>query len=168
MLNVKVITLYGGKVFFIDEEDYERVAQHSWTNTSLGYVVSSAWDKKAKKRCKSILLHRFIMNAPKGVLVDHKNGNRLDNRKENLRFCTRQENARNMKNDTSSSGGHKGVYPHKHKWTARITVNYKLLYLGLFETKEAAIEAYREASIKYFGEFRRFKPITPIFNDIGK
>jgi hypothetical protein len=101
-------------------------------------------------------MHRWIMNAPAGLLVDHKNHNGLDNRKENLRFATRAENsryARKKKNKFRSD--YKGVQYIKkiRKWRARITFEGRTRYIGDFKDEISAAKAYDRAAKKYFGEF---------------
>jgi hypothetical protein len=89
---------------------------------------------------------------PKGV-VDHINGNRFDNRIANLRECSRAENMRNLKGRGTS--GFKGVFAHRKKWLARICVNRKDHYLGVFNTKEEAGAAYDAAARILHGKFAR-------------
>jgi hypothetical protein len=91
--------------------------------------------------------------------IDHKNGRRDDNRITNLRECTRSQNLGNKKYYGNPSSRFKGVYFHKGagRWMARITVNYKEIYLGLFNTQKEGHDAYCAAARKYFGEFARAK-----------
>lgn len=116
--------------------------------------------KGGKKQVK-IKMHRAIMNAPKGMEVDHINGNPLDNRRENLRICTHAENTRNKVRKNNSSSGFKGVVFHKqtNKWQAQIRTNNKTLYLGLFANKKEAACTYNEKAKVYFGEFARLNKI---------
>ncbi|MEG1462635.1 MAG: HNH endonuclease [Anaerorhabdus sp.] len=108
---------------------------------------------------KTILLHRLLTNAPKGMEVDHINGDCLDNRRENLRICTHQENLSNRKKRLDNKSGYPGVFWYTHcktpAWVAYIKVNYKRIHLGQFRVLEDAIKARRDAELKYFGEFSR-------------
>ncbi|QFR56505.1 HNH endonuclease [Bacillus phage 056SW001B] len=92
-------------------------------------------------------LHRHIVGAKNGEVVDHINGNKLDNRKENLRITTQEQNTRNRKA--------KGYFWSKQmgKWSAQIKVDNKKIHLGYFDNKEEAISKYREAHKNAFGEF---------------
>jgi HNH endonuclease/AP2 domain len=103
-----------------------------------------AWINRDGKTEK---LHRVIMGAKTGELVDHINGNGLDNRKSNLRFATKSQNGANSKR--------KGYSFHKAsgKWRATITKNYKQYTLGYFDTEEEARKAYKKAHAEIFGEF---------------
>jgi hypothetical protein len=126
----------------IDFDDYERVKTiERWvavkTPTNV-YVRSNISDG-------SISLHRFIMNAKDSEMVDHKNGNGLDNRKKNLRLCNHSENMRNRFQIRKSSP-FKGVYPRRGKWVA-------LLCLGTYETAEEAAQVYDRALTYMFPEF---------------
>ena len=127
---------------FIDLDDIDKVKDYKWCilNNS-GYVSTTV-------NGTNIRLHRFIMDCPDDLVVDHINHNRLDNRKSNLRICTQQQNNMNKKCI--------GVTYHKQtsKWIAQINYNYEHIYLGCFDTKEEAIEARKQAEIKYFGEYR--------------
>ena len=104
-------------------------------------------------------LHRFIMNAPKGKVVDHINHNKLDNRKCNLRVCTQSQNTMNSSLRSDNSSGYTGVYWYKSrsKWLVRITVNGKCINLGYYDDLEEAVKVRKEAEIKYFGEYRRLE-----------
>ena len=85
---------------------------------------------------------------------DSENNNRLDNRKNNLRFVTFNENARNAGMKSNNTSGYIGVSKYKNKWLSRICFNKEIIHLGYFKEKEDAIQARKEAEIKYFGEYR--------------
>lgn len=144
----------GNKITFtIDIDDYERVSKHNWNVGSGNYIKS--WINK-----KYIKLHRFIMNAPDGMNVDHINHNKLDNRKSQLRVCTFEQNLMNQKKYKNNSSGYKGVSWHKNKkWVAQIQINGKRKNLGYFETKEDAAEAYNEAAKNIYKEFANLNKI---------
>ena len=128
----------------IDLDDIEKVSKYKW-HIQKGYVQNS------KTR---YMLHRFVMNCPDDMIVDHINRNKLDNRKSNLRICTNTENNRNMPRRSNVNSKERGVYQSsKSGWVARIKVNAKDIYLGTFKSIEEAIEARHKAEIEYFGEF---------------
>lgn len=108
-----------------------------------------------------VYLHRLIAGARKGEVVDHINGNSLDNRKANLRICTKAENSRNRKLGPTNKSGFKGVSweAHTGKWRAKIGTDHKQITIGRFDTKEDAARAYNEAAIKYHGPFARLNQI---------
>jgi len=93
------------------------------------------------------MLHRVIMDAPSGLIVDHINGDRLDNRKCNLRLVTSKQNSANRKSI--------GAYYYKHidKWRAIIFIDNKKTHLGNFDTKEEAVHVYRKAHVEAHGEY---------------
>lgn len=157
-----------GLSVIIDEEDYERVSSFSWKldcyrykKRGKAYFRGTFYKKIGDKTYRSIWLHRFVMNQPSwnNMVVDHKNGNTLDNRKENLRVCRQLGNSQNRVISKNNSSGYKGVswYPATKKWKARIGVNWKRICLGYFDTPEEAYKAYCEASEKYHGEFGRIQ-----------
>jgi len=117
----------------------------------------------AGRRCAGgmrLIMHRVIMNPPKSMLVDHKNRNTLDNRRCNLRICSRSQNNSNCI-DKNNGDHFKGIWFHKQsqKWCAEIMINSKRIYLGIFITPEEAALVYNEAAKKYFGEFARLNEI---------
>jgi hypothetical protein len=146
--------------FLIDDEDCELVSRFSWYLTGKHeykkYLTSSIY---AEGIYKTIRLHRLIMNPPKGMFIDHIDGNTMDNRKKNLRICTNQENTRNMKR-IHNKYGYKGISFEKRVisrfWVALICGIHKkgkITSLGTYATKEEAVRAYDRGAIKYFGEF---------------
>lgn len=109
-------------------------------------------------RQKTILLHRWVMGMPEGMIVDHINGNGLDNRCKNLRVCTQSQNNANQKGAKhNSKSGHKGVYWHKaaQKWCAEVVFDYKKHYLGVYKNKLDAVEAYNKKAKELYGDFFR-------------
>ncbi len=110
-------------------------------------------------------LHRQILNAPKGLWVDHKNGNTADNRRSNIRLCTPAENLRNrppMKASIVKKHGskYKGLAwdytgNYQKRWMAKICVDGKTHWLGCYATEEEAAKAYDKGALKYHGEFAK-------------
>lgn len=135
------------KSFLIDESDLELVRPYSCCLSKTGYVVARI-DGKVQR------VHRFIIGAKAGEVVDHINGNTLDNRRANLRICTAKENARNTSASRTSKTGFPGIRITKFgKYNVRIMVNRKNLHIGNFDDLASAIDARKAAEIKYFGEF---------------
>ena len=128
----------------IDLECIELVKSIKWYLHSDGY---------ARNR-KIGSMHRYIMNCPVNMVVDHINHNTLDNRRENLRICTQQQNQMNMSLNNKNTSGYSGVdkLP-SGKWRSRIHINNKEKHLGVFDTYEDAIAARQQAEIDYFGDF---------------
>lgn len=145
---MKELKLACGAVTLVDDEDYEGLSQFSWRRVR-GYAVSSVGERVILR------LHRAILQAPEGLEVDHVNGNTLDNRKENLRLCTRQQNMCNQRVSKANTSGRKGVSWRKDlaSWAAYITVHGKRVHLGFFLDRDDAAKAYDVASRKLHGEF---------------
>lgn len=107
-----------------------------------------------------VAIHKLIMDTPEGFVVDHKNRNGLDNRKENLRVCTSAENSRNRIANKGNRFGYKGVAEaFNGKYIAQIGFDGKKYYGGTFDTVIEAAIAYNNLAIKYHGEFARLNEI---------
>jgi hypothetical protein len=136
----------------IDADDYEKVKKYKWSfNHKTKTVAGSAPNYKPR-----IYLSRLIMDVIDPQLeVDHKNHDKLDNRKENLRPCFHSQNQKNLKILKNNTSGYKGVSwcTRANQWRARIHVNGEEIHLGLFSSKKQAARAYNRASKKYHGEF---------------
>lgn len=153
---MKYIQLTQEKFAMVDDEDYDYISRWEWFLISNGYAGRDG-EQKDNVRQKQILMHRVIAAAPDGMEVDHINGNGTDNRKENLRVCTHQENIWNGRMRKDNTTGYKGVSWAKDlgKYVAKIRVNGKLVHLGYFVEKEDAAKAYWEAAERFFGEFAK-------------
>lgn len=152
----KQVPLSQGKTALIDDEDYERVVLHKWCCDRNGYVVRKIFvSRDGKKQPRKIMLHRFILNAPPGMDVDHINHDLLDNRRSNIRLATRSQNSANRPSKSGSSSRYKGVVWHErvNPWRAKIAVNGKQQHLGYFATEEEAAHAYDKAAYAAWGEF---------------
>lgn len=145
------ITLTNGSICLIDDEDYDLLSKYKWRLNDQGYILSEKVGR----------IHRVIMKAKEGQLVDHINCDRLDNRKSNLRFCTKSQNGMNRGAQSNSKTGLKGICKEKRPsyknkiW--RVTINKlgKQIHVGYFRSIEEAKTAYQKAAILYHGEFAR-------------
>ena len=154
---MKKVYLTKGGITLVDDQDYEKVNAYKWFRKKNNYGGEMAMTTNGPKE----YLHRLIMDPPKGMNVDHINGNGLDNRRANLRICTPAENSRNSKIYSNNTSGFKGLTWHKgsKKWTVRITKNYKRVHVGYFTDVIEAAQAYNLAATKYFGEFAKLNKI---------
>lgn len=153
---VKEIPLSQGKVAIVDDEDYDYLNQWKWHASMVNGVLKYAARTIRKDRRKiTIRMHTFIMGTPKGMDTDHINHNGFDNRRCNLRICSRSQNLQNSQVMRKTSTNFKGIYWNKvhRKWLVSIKVNHQRVFIGLFESETEAANAYDEAAKKYYGEF---------------
>lgn len=145
--NTATIVTANGELILIDRDDIDKAMRYSWCISKTGYAVANIGGHVTK-------MHRYLLDLSKGELVvDHINGNPLDNRRCNLRLCEPEENGRNLKKKKSRSG-ETGIRKTSHgRWNARIMIGRKEVHLGNYLTKEAAIEARQAAERQYFGEY---------------
>lgn len=147
---MKQITLTRGMFAIVDDADFDTLQKYNWQMHKHGYATR-------KKGLGHISMHREIMNPPSGFDVDHINGNKLDNRRANLRICSRHENTFNQGLRSNNNSGYKGVSWRKQerKWIAQIQANGKRKTIGYFDSAIEAARAYDNAAIEAYGEYAR-------------
>jgi len=141
----KEIQLTKGQVALVDDEDYEKLSTTKWRAVSYGYAISIDGEK-------GLLMHRVIMNAKKGEIVDHKNHNTSDNRKENLRIVTHAQNMMNRKRNSNCTLP-KGVEKVLNRYRACISKDGKKIHLGTYSSISEAAKVYNKKAVELFGEF---------------
>ncbi len=149
---MKEIELTQGKVALIDDGDFEWLSRWKWRYHNKGYATRSSYINRYKTI--EVLMHREIMNTPKGMETDHKDFNKLNNQRSNLRVCDRYQNMRNRKPNRGNSY-YKGVSFSKRDniWRAVIFYDGKQVFVGHFKNEEEAARAYDRKAKELFGEF---------------
>jgi hypothetical protein len=148
---MKTIVTKRRHVILVSDEDYETVSKHKW------YCCKSGRTRYASTVLHGgsiMTMHRMILNAPEGVLVDHKDRNGLNNQRENLRLCTSSENNRN-KISLVGNNSYKGAAFHKASglFHCTIAVNNRQISGGYFKTAIEAARKYDELAVLHHGEF---------------
>lgn len=153
----KEIALSKGKVAIVDDADYEYLSQWKWYAKNCGTVWYAMRGQRVGKRTKQLSMHRILLDPADDIMVDHVNLDGLDNRRENLRTCTKAENMRNDGIRVNSKSGFKGVHwdKNRQRWVAYITTDGKRKHLGRFDNIEQAVRAYDVAARELHGEFAR-------------
>ena len=154
-----IILLNRGYVAIVDSDDFDAVAKYNWNVLEQGrcrYAHTVTEDRRI------VTMHRFLFSPPSPFVVDHINGNGLDNRKCNLRAATIQQNAWNhaARQPAKCASPYKGVWfatdgKRRKRWVASIRINGKRIRLGYFATDFDAALAYDEAAQQHFGEFAK-------------
>jgi hypothetical protein len=137
------IKLKSGEIVLIDDEDLEFLKSFDWRLGKNGYALTT------------IYMHRLLMKTPRHLYTDHKNRNKLDNRKTNLRNVTPSQNSRNRarpkfgyKAGKPLTSQFRGVSKKGDKWRATICMNKKRIHLGCFDTEQKASHIYEAATQK--------------------
>jgi hypothetical protein len=152
------IWLGEGEFTILDQQDYYRLSKYKWyIKGNFGKFYAARNYKYDSRQTKTVSMHREIMNAPGGLLVDHRNRDGLDNRRENLRLATYSQNNCNKIKRKNTSSKFTGVCFNKQgkRWGVNISNKGKRIFLGYFDSEIDAAKAYDEAAKKYHGEFAR-------------
>jgi hypothetical protein len=163
LLSICLVPIAGGGYTIVDSEDYADAVRYKWSKSTTGYIRRHNKAKTRAKRGsgrqkhKKIYLHRSLMNAPKGTVVDHVNRCKLDNRKSNLRICTQKDNCRNSSVRVSGKrkSKYKGVSYENgiNKWRAYINYEGKRMHLGVFTDEIVAASAYNKKATELYGQY---------------
>lgn len=153
------IIMAGGRLTIIDSADYLKIAPHHWCprdNRHTCYAFTTY-----PKTTKGISMHRLIVDAVKGCIVDHRDGNGLMNRRNNLRSGNTALNRVNARKTPDCFSKYKGVTEAGVRFMAAITHNGKRIYLGTFDKEIEAALAYNTRAIELWGEFARLNDLPP-------
>lgn len=151
-----LVPLTKGLEALVSPQDFNLVREFKWVAAKGGRTIyASRQVRSSDGKWFTVLMHRLIMASPQGLLVDHINGNGLDNRRENLRLCSHAENIRNQQPQVGTSSRFKGVWMQRGKWAAMIEHNGDKITLGRFDCEERAARQYDRAARVFFGQFAR-------------
>lgn len=159
-MTIVFLPLTRNKTAVIDFDDFEKVRGMKFYAQSCQNLWYAAKNKHVNGKRKLLYLHRIIMGAKPGQLIDHINGDGLDNRRENLRVVTHAQNVKNWRKHAPASSRYKGVRFHANSWEVQINVNRKRIYIGRFQNEIDAAKAYDESARRYFGEFAAINFLT--------
>ncbi len=148
---MKYIILKDGQKAEVDDEDYDMLSKFKWHCLN-GYA-------KSFSERHILAMHRLVTHAQKGLEVDHLNGNRLDNRRSNLRVCTKSVNLQSRKLPKNNTSGYRGVFfqPKSifHPWHTHIAFNKKIIYVGSYTNKKDAALAYDLKAVELYGKLAK-------------
>jgi hypothetical protein len=153
----KEIPISRGHTAIVSDEDFDELSKVKWFYHETRGKQYAMRHETIDGKQRVIYMHRRIMNAPKGVQVDHADNNGPNNQRSNLRLSTHSQNQRNCKIQSNSTTGFKGVTRRKNerRFSAQIFINGKTMVLGRFDKPEDAAKAYDDAARQHFGEYAR-------------
>jgi hypothetical protein len=155
---MKEIQLTQGQVAIVDDWRFDELNRYKWyakwDSSTQSFRAMHAFRLESGKQ-KVVFMHSYIMCTPSGMVTDHINRDALDNREENLRICTNQQNLCNRPKQVNNTSGYKGVYYYKSsgKWRAQITIDRKRTGIGYFNTAIEAAQAYDRVAKEQYGDF---------------
>jgi hypothetical protein len=153
---MRTIQLPNGKIAKVDDDLYEGLMDYKWYEVGKGYAATTIWlGEDCMPRQKTIYMHRLITGTEDSKDVDHRNGDRLDNRQSNLRAATRSQNLANQGVRTMNKTGMKGVTKIGNKFKAQITHHKKHYNLGTFDTPLEAANVYTKYYKEVWGDFAK-------------
>lgn len=156
-LAIMAIPLSRGLFALVDGEDYRELSKYKWYAWTSGYTFYAVRTfGKGLNRGQRIYMHRQILNAQAGEEVDHRNHYGLDNRRQEIRICTRSENGQNQRlQQVDKTSRFKGVFWSKQlkKWCAQICLNGKSMHIAYCVDETEAACAYNTKARELFGEF---------------
>lgn len=158
---MKTIALTQGFHAIVDDDDFEELSCFKWHATRSKqnyYARRGIWNGH---KMFMVSMHRIIMKANPGQVIDHRDGDTFNNQKSNLRFCTYSQNNANKIPKRNGSSKYKGVYWHKRSkvWGANIGVDHKQKNLGYYSSEKDAAEAYNKEALNIYGDFARLNTI---------
>jgi len=143
----------------VDDEDFELLSENRWRISPRGYVYRY---EQVAGQSKTLLMHRVVLNAPKGIGVDHRELPRYNNQKHNLRLATQSQNGANARVSLRpKTSRYKGVWwsRHRGRWVAELMLHRKKIHLGVFLKEEEAAAAYNQGAQQRFGQFAHLNQI---------
>lgn len=153
-VHVRELPLANGAVALVSAEDYLRVCRIKWCEQGGGYV-RGRWSKRAGGSGQVVYLHRFILAAPKGYVVDHIDGNTLNNTRRNLQITTQSRNSMRSRGNGSVTR----LWNFPNRWRVRMRIDGEMTSLGCFDTEDEARRA--------LAEVRQVVWNDPAFNPLG-
>lgn len=150
----KQVPITKGLFVLVDDEDFDRVMARRWQAKPAKHkrAEQKTWYAQTQFNRKTVLMHRWILGVQPGQEVDHINRNGLDNRRSNLRICSKSENNAN-RGFYDPKSGFRGVYVQGRRFVARISINGVRVHLGIYADEISAAKAYDEAAKRQYGQF---------------
>lgn len=163
---MKELKITCGYAALVDDEDFEELSKYNWQACPRGKTVYVKRYATVNGKETTVQMHRQILDAKKGEVIDHKNRNGLDNRRDNIRKVTRSQNQFNREVKHGTDSKYRGVKISNKgrtkniRWQAYIKINYKTIHLGIHDTEIQAAQAFNRAVIVY--KLDKFCPLNVI------